>query len=64
MRMKWTGQRCDVDSCYLCEIGTEGLVVPFRGREILVCADCALGAILAHPRLARLRELDRERTRV
>ena len=44
-----------MDSCYLCEIGTEGLEVPhphFEGRVILVCTECALQAIYAHPKLA------------
>jgi hypothetical protein len=44
-----------VDSCYLCEIGTEGLFVPapwVPEREILVCTDCTLNAIYRHPKLA------------
>ena len=40
-----------IDSCYLCEIGKDGLMVPYDGQTILICAECALAAILAHPRL-------------
>jgi len=41
-----------VDSCYLCEIGQVGIIIPFRGKEILICEKCALEQLLAHPRLA------------
>ena len=44
-----------MDSCYLCEIGKEGLIVPhpfFKGRQFLICAECLLSWIYQHPRLA------------
>ena len=46
----------EIDGCYLCEIGTDGLIVPFHGREIMVCAKCALEAIHNHPKLVRLKQ--------
>lgn len=45
-----------IDSCYLCELATEGLIVPFHKRQIMVCSECALEAIYAHPKLAMLKE--------
>lgn len=40
-----------MDSCYLCEIGKEGLMVTLDGNEVLICADCVLEAIMNHPKL-------------
>lgn len=39
------------DSCYLCEIGKEGLFVPLNDREVLICSGCLLECIYAHPKL-------------
>ena len=49
------------DSCYLCEIGKEGLFLrhPSEDMTILVCLECALAAIYAHPKLAIFKELQR-----
>ena len=44
-----------MDSCYLCEIGTDGLIVPhphFADRQIMICPACVLAALYAHPKLA------------
>jgi len=45
-----------MDSCYLCEIGKEGLIVPCDGRQILVCLDCVFVALTYHPKLAQFFE--------
>ena len=43
-----------MDSCYLCEIGKDGLIVPLGDRSVLVCARCVLKCIYSHPMLAAL----------
>lgn len=45
-----------MDSCYLCEIGKEGLVIPLDDQEVLICSACVLECILAHPKLYLWRE--------
>lgn len=40
-----------IDSCYLCEIGKEGLFVPLDDQTIMVCIDCVLECIYSHPKL-------------
>jgi hypothetical protein len=42
------------DSCYLCEIGKEGLFVPLNGHTVLICQRCVLDCIYRHPRLVAL----------
>ena len=39
------------DSCYLCEVGKEGLVVPAGDQELLICIKCVLECIWANPRM-------------
>lgn len=39
------------DSCYLCEIGKEGLWFPMEDRTVLICLSCVLECIWAHPKL-------------
>jgi len=44
-----------VDSCYLCEMETKGILVPhpaFEDRTFLLCWKCLLSWIYQHPRLA------------
>lgn len=43
------------DSCYLCEIGKEGLWLPMQERTVLICMKCVLECIWAHPRLQLFR---------
>lgn len=45
-----------VDSCYVCEIGKDGLIVQVDGREVLVCSKCVLECIFSHPKLVQYRE--------
>lgn len=43
------------DSCYLCELGKEGLFIPadwVPGGRILVCSRCVLEVLFTHPKLA------------
>ena len=40
------------DSCYLCEIGKDGLAFPLaEGKTVLICFACVLQCIWAHPKL-------------
>lgn len=44
-----------IDSCYLCEIGKQGLFLPVEDRTVLICEKCVLKCIWAHPKLAAFR---------
>ena len=47
------------DSCYLCEIGKEGVLVPVGEHAVLICDRCVLECIWRHPRLLALTERQR-----
>ncbi len=40
-----------MDSCYLCELDTEGLIVPLGDMKVRICFRCVLDAIYRHPKL-------------
>ena len=42
----------EVDSCYLCEIGKEGLWLPMPDQTVLICHTCVLESIWMHPKLS------------
>ena len=48
-----TNEQPEIDSCYICEIGKEGLFVPIDGMTVLICETCVLKAIMALPELWR-----------
>ena len=51
MLTKQTQEPPAESSCYLCEIGTDGIFLPAVGRNLLICAKCVLESLWANPRL-------------
>lgn len=44
-----------MDSCYLCEIGKQGLIIPTPIGDRLICDKCVLACIFSHPKMEFLR---------
>ena len=46
-----------IDSCYLCEIGKDGILFPMGTQTVLICDKCLLAWLWEHPKFLHHRKV-------